>query len=144
VHYLARQDSILLTTSPLGEEEPGPEGAERGGYLPIPRREARAGEWVPSDASAELDWLQRPERPAGSESLSVRDGVSSEENGAIARCDERKGAVSKMKNVETCFFIQCSLLHQFLEYTLIILLLFLGICSENNPLKPPGDKSSDF
>jgi len=28
---------------PRGEEEPGPEGAERGGYLPIPRRDARAG-----------------------------------------------------------------------------------------------------
>jgi len=27
-----------------GEEEPGPEGAERGGYLPIPRRDARVGE----------------------------------------------------------------------------------------------------
>ena len=36
---------ILLTASPLGEEEPGPKGAERGGYLPIPRRDARAGEW---------------------------------------------------------------------------------------------------
>jgi len=31
---------------PRGEEEPVPEGAERGGYLPIPRRDARAGEWV--------------------------------------------------------------------------------------------------
>jgi hypothetical protein len=37
---------FLLTASPLGEEEPGPEGAERGGYLPIPRRDERAGEWV--------------------------------------------------------------------------------------------------
>jgi len=37
---------ILLTASPLGEEEPGPEGEERGGYLPIPRRDARAGEWA--------------------------------------------------------------------------------------------------
>jgi len=37
---------IAPTASPMGEEEPGPEGAERGGYLPIPRRDARAGEWV--------------------------------------------------------------------------------------------------
>jgi len=29
---------------PRGEEEPGPKGAERGGYSPIPRRDARAGE----------------------------------------------------------------------------------------------------
>jgi len=29
-----------------GEEEPGPKGAERGGYSPIPRRDARVGEWV--------------------------------------------------------------------------------------------------
>jgi hypothetical protein len=26
-----------------GEEEPGPEAEERGGYLPIPRRDERAG-----------------------------------------------------------------------------------------------------
>ena len=37
---------IAPTASPVGEGEPGPEGAERGGYLPIPRRDARAGEWV--------------------------------------------------------------------------------------------------
>ena len=37
-------------------------------------------------------WPQRPERPDGSESQSVRNGVSSEEHGAIARCDEREGA----------------------------------------------------
>jgi len=31
-------------TLPLpGEEEPGPKGAVRGGYSPIPRRDARAG-----------------------------------------------------------------------------------------------------
>jgi len=37
--------SFSLTTSPLGEEEPGLKGAERGGYSPIPRRDARVGEW---------------------------------------------------------------------------------------------------
>jgi hypothetical protein len=63
--------SSHFTASPLGEEEPGPEGAERGGYLPIPRRDARAGMRVPGDAPAEPDWPQRPERPQGSESLSV-------------------------------------------------------------------------
>jgi len=30
---------------PLGEEEPSLKGAERGGYSPIPRRDARAGKW---------------------------------------------------------------------------------------------------
>ena len=55
VHLLARQGSILPTASPLGEEEPGPEDAKRGGYLPIPGRDARAGEWVTGDASAEPD-----------------------------------------------------------------------------------------
>jgi len=34
---------LPITASPLGEEEPGLKGAERGGYLPIPRRDARAG-----------------------------------------------------------------------------------------------------
>jgi len=28
----------------MGEEEPDPKDAERGGYSPIPRRDARAGE----------------------------------------------------------------------------------------------------
>jgi hypothetical protein len=35
----------MITTSPLGEEEADPEDAERGGYSPIPRRDARVGEW---------------------------------------------------------------------------------------------------
>jgi hypothetical protein len=65
---------------------------ERGGYSPIPRRDTRVGVRGTGDASAEPDPAQRPERPGGSESLSVRDGVSSEEHGAIARCDEREGA----------------------------------------------------
>jgi hypothetical protein len=53
VHFLARRASILFTASPEGEEEAGPEDAERGGYLPIPRRDARVGEWITGDASAE-------------------------------------------------------------------------------------------
>jgi len=36
----------------LGRGGARPGGCERGGYLSIPRREARAGEWV---------WPQRPE-----------------------------------------------------------------------------------
>jgi len=32
----------------MGEAETDPKEAERGGYSPIPRREARAGEWSPS------------------------------------------------------------------------------------------------
>jgi len=75
----ARRASILLTASPLGEEELVPVAVERGGYLPIPRRDTRAGEWVPGDASAEPDWPQRPERPEGSESLSVTGSISSDE-----------------------------------------------------------------
>ena len=44
-NHLPRRGVFLLTASPLGEEEPDPEGEERGGYLPIPRSDARAGEW---------------------------------------------------------------------------------------------------
>ena len=39
---------IMNTASPQGEEEAGPKGAERGGYSPIPRRDARVGEWYTS------------------------------------------------------------------------------------------------
>ena len=39
-----------------------PKAVERGGYLPIPRRDTRAGESGSGDASAELNWPQRPER----------------------------------------------------------------------------------
>jgi hypothetical protein len=73
----------------LGEEEPGPEDAERGGYLPIPRRDARAGEWVTGDASAELNRPQRPERPVGSEPLSVEDTANSDEQSGTV-CEERE------------------------------------------------------
>jgi len=44
-NIIIKKTLILITASPLGEEEAGPKGAERGGYLPIPRRDARAGEW---------------------------------------------------------------------------------------------------
>jgi len=43
----------MITASPLGEEEPDPKDAERGGYSPIPRRDARVGEWDSDDTSAE-------------------------------------------------------------------------------------------
>ncbi len=43
---LPRRAPIMITASPLGEEEAVPKEAERGGYLPIPQREARAGEWL--------------------------------------------------------------------------------------------------
>jgi hypothetical protein len=68
-----------LTAFPLGEEELVPEAVERGGYLPIPRRDTRAGEWGAGDASAEPDRPQRPERQDGSESLSVTDTRNSDE-----------------------------------------------------------------
>jgi len=46
-HYTpCPKGDILITASPFGEEETGPEDAERGGYSPIPRRDARAGELV--------------------------------------------------------------------------------------------------
>ena len=73
MHYLARQGSILPTASPLGEEEPGPEDAERGGYLPIPRRDARAGGWVPGGASAEPDPATAA-RAIGRERVTERQG----------------------------------------------------------------------
>jgi len=92
VHFLARKGSILPTVSPLGEEEPGPEDAERGGYLPIPRRDARAGEWGTGDASAEPNRPQRPERPQRSESLSVTGTGNSDEQSLETVCEEREGA----------------------------------------------------
>jgi len=40
----------LITASPPGERRsPAPKGAERGGYLPIPRRDERAGGGYPTD-----------------------------------------------------------------------------------------------
>ncbi len=77
-----------------GGEEPGPEDAEKGGYSPIPRRDARAGVMA-----------QRPERPpvtgrisglsCGSESRSVHTGDhSSDERSAVAVREEREGAAA--------------------------------------------------
>jgi len=43
LHSLPEGEYHNYCLSP-GEEEPGPKGAERGGYSPIPRRDARAGE----------------------------------------------------------------------------------------------------
>jgi len=40
-----RRGGILITASPKGEEEPGPEGAEERGILAYPRCDARVGEW---------------------------------------------------------------------------------------------------
>ncbi len=45
---MAQRASFMITASPLGEEETDPKEAERGGYSPIPRCEARAGEWETS------------------------------------------------------------------------------------------------
>jgi len=45
VYSLARQAIIPPTASPRGEEELVPKAVKRGGYLPIPRRDTRAGEW---------------------------------------------------------------------------------------------------
>jgi len=81
---------------PQGEEEPGLEGAERGGYSPIPRRDVRAGVRGTGDASAEPNWPQWPERPDGSESLSVFGRVSSEEQSVETVCEEREGAGDAM------------------------------------------------
>jgi len=77
---LVWRSGIPPTASPRGEEEPGPEGAERGGYLPIPRRDARAGEWETwRRISGSRTWPQWPERPGGSESPSVYNKVNSDE-----------------------------------------------------------------
>jgi len=92
VHYLARQGSILPTASPLGEEEPGLEDAERGGYLPIPRRDARAGERGTRDASAEPDLATAARATRGSESLSVTGTGNSDEQSLETVCEEREGA----------------------------------------------------
>jgi len=71
VQSLGRQAIITITASPLGEEEPGPEGAERGGYLPIPRRDARAEVRGTGDASAELH-LATAARATGRERVTER------------------------------------------------------------------------
>ena len=63
--------SFSITASPLGEEEPGPKGAERGGYLPIPRRDARAGEWDFWRRFSGAELAAAAREPEGSESLSV-------------------------------------------------------------------------
>jgi len=48
----------------LGRGGARPGGCERGGYSPIPRRDARVGEWGAGDASAEgrtLNFLAQSE-----------------------------------------------------------------------------------
>jgi len=54
-----------------GEEELVPKAVERGGYLPIPRRDTRAGEWVTGDTSVEPIRATAARATRGSESLSV-------------------------------------------------------------------------
>jgi len=87
---LARRESILFTAL---REEPGPEGEERGGCLPIPRRDEKAGRV----------WPQPPERlpvtghisdlSCRSESLSVCGCPGhSDEQSASAVCEEREGS----------------------------------------------------
>jgi len=63
--------SFPITASPLGEEEPGLKGAERGGYLPIPRRDARAGEWDFWQRFSGAELAVAARATEGSESLSV-------------------------------------------------------------------------
>jgi len=78
-----------------------PKAVERGGYLPDPRRDTRAGERERGNESAEPDWPQRPERPEGSESLSVYNRVNSDEESVkqSARsgkvCSRRRGGTTK-------------------------------------------------
>jgi len=66
-----RRGGILLTASPLGEEEPDPRGAERGGYSPIPRRDARAGVWDVWRRISGAGLAAAARATIGSESLSV-------------------------------------------------------------------------
>jgi len=96
VHFLARQGSILLTASPLGEEEPSPEDAERGGYLPIPRRDARAGEWVPGDASAEPD-LATAARATGRERVTERHRYRKQRRAVCVTVCEERGECSRRR-----------------------------------------------
>jgi len=63
--------SFSITASPLGEEEPGLKGAERGGYLPIPRRDVRAGEWDFRRRHNGAGLAAAARATEGSESLSV-------------------------------------------------------------------------
>src|SRR5690606_9154063 len=59
------------TASPLGEEEPGLKGVERGGYLPIPQRDARAGEWDFWQRFSGAELAAAARATEGSEALSV-------------------------------------------------------------------------
>ncbi|HQC13147.1 MAG TPA: hypothetical protein PKY15_07285 [Methanoregulaceae archaeon] len=57
--------------SPKGEEEPVLKGAERGGYSPIPRRDARVGEWGFWQCFSGAELAAAARATEGSESLSV-------------------------------------------------------------------------
>jgi hypothetical protein len=57
--------------------------------LPIPRRDARAGEWVSATHQRSRTRPQRPERPDGSESLSVTGTGNSDEHSVKTVCEER-------------------------------------------------------
>jgi|GEM_PF-5475628 len=82
--------SFSITASPLGEEEPGLKGAERGGYLPIPRRDARAGEWDFWRRIRGAELAAAARATEGSESLSVNlIRVNSDEHDA--KHDARSG-----------------------------------------------------
>ena len=45
INELPMKEEVSCLQPLPGEEETGPKGVERGGYSPIPRRDARAGEW---------------------------------------------------------------------------------------------------
>ena len=100
MHLLTRQGSILPTASPLREEEPGPEDAERGGYLPIPRRDARAGEWVPGDASAEPDPATAA-RATGRERVTERHRYRKQRRAVHGKWSARSGGSAAAGDEET-------------------------------------------
>ena len=85
-----------MTASPLGEEEPGPEGAERGGYSPIPRRDARAEVRGTGDASAEPDPATAA-RATGRERVTERHRYRKQRRAVCVTVCEERGECSRRR-----------------------------------------------
>ena len=75
-----------------------PEAVERGGYLPIPRRNTRAGSGYLATQQRSRTGRSGPKRPLGSESLSVRDEIRSDEQSV--KQSARNGRVQAMRREE--------------------------------------------
>jgi len=74
-----------------------PKAVERGGYLPIPRRDTRAGEWEIWRRISGAGLAAAARATKGSESLSVIVvRVNSDEQSVSTVCEEREGSGDAM------------------------------------------------